>query len=191
MLEAPPVIRVLYVASRTIPGPSCPRSDSVQASAAASRLFSERVFVNPDTFVNPDEAEPGTVSFAFYDMRTAKTYHVKDAHIGETILEAAQRNNVPFDAFCGGIGGLEKDRGDGSACDGCHIYFPINTTNVAEPADPWESHTLETAVRNVRKNQSRLACMVEVTEGMNGFTFAMVPSDFPPEHDSWNPPKEF
>jgi len=80
-----------------------------------------------------------------------------DAQVGETVMEAAVRNQVP---------GIEADCGGACACATCHVYVdPGWTATTGSPAE-MEEDMLDFAY-DVREN-SRLSCQLRVSEEFDG-----------------------
>jgi 2Fe-2S ferredoxin len=80
-----------------------------------------------------------------------------DAQVGETVMEAAVRNQVP---------GIEADCGGACACATCHIYVHADWTKVTGNASEMEEDMLDFAY-DVREN-SRLSCQLRVSEELDG-----------------------
>lgn len=80
-----------------------------------------------------------------------------DAQTGETLMEAAVKNDIPdLEAECGGA----------CACATCHVYIDPDFTSRVGEASAAEQDMLSFA-SDVRKN-SRLSCQILVTEALEG-----------------------
>lgn len=82
-----------------------------------------------------------------------------EAKVGETVMEAAVRNQIP---------GIEADCGGACACATCHVYVDPAWTGVAGSASEMEEDMLDFAY-DVREN-SRLSCQLRVTDEFDGLT---------------------
>jgi len=80
-----------------------------------------------------------------------------EAKVGETVMEAAVRNQVP---------GIEADCGGACACATCHVYVDPAWTELTGEASETEQDMLDFAF-DVREN-SRLSCQLRITEAFDG-----------------------
>jgi ferredoxin len=78
------------------------------------------------------------------------------AHVGETLLKVAHRNGIDIEGACEGV----------CACSTCHVILNQELYNsLPEPSED-EEDMLDMAFGLT--NTSRLACQIDVREGMNG-----------------------
>jgi len=89
-----------------------------------------------------------------------------DAFSGYTVMEAAMVKDVP---------GIKAECGGCCACATCHIYVDPAWANKINPMDEHEDAMLEAALD--RKDSSRLACQVEITDEMDGFKAVVADND--------------
>ena len=94
-------------------------------------------------------------------MKTSDgTVHTIDATVGDTLMEAAVRNDIDeVVAECGGS----------LICSTCHVYLDEATLAIVEPADDAELDMLE-GVAAERRDNSRLSCQVVISDAMDGHT---------------------
>lgn len=85
------------------------------------------------------------------------TRHDVVAKVGETVMEAAVRNQVP---------GIEADCGGACACATCHVYVDEAWTGTTGSPSEMEEDMLDFAYE-VRQN-SRLSCQLRVSEEFDG-----------------------
>lgn len=80
-----------------------------------------------------------------------------DANIGESVMEAAVRNNIP---------GIDADCGGACACATCHVY--VDTAFLAKTGEQeaMEQSMLDFA-DGVQEN-SRLSCQISVSADLEG-----------------------
>lgn len=91
------------------------------------------------------------ITFIFDDQR-----RIVDGDVGETLLEVAERHDIPLDANCGGMG----------ACGKCHVHVDEEYIDkMPEPTED-EEDVLD-RVFDVQKN-SRLGCAITITEELDG-----------------------
>jgi 2Fe-2S ferredoxin len=81
-----------------------------------------------------------------------------DARDGETVMEAAVRNQIP---------GIEADCGGACACATCHVYVDPNWLKTVGAIGEMEEDMLDFAY-DVREN-SRLSCQIRVDDKLDGF----------------------
>jgi 2Fe-2S ferredoxin len=83
--------------------------------------------------------------------------HVVDARVGDSVMQAAVRADVPnILAECGGA----------CACATCHVYVdPAWRGATGEPSE-MEAQMLEFA--DSTTEDSRLSCQIKITEGLDG-----------------------
>jgi len=95
------------------------------------------------------------------------TERVIEASVGDTVMEAANSNDVP---------GIDADCGGACACATCHVYIDAQWFDkVGKPQDI-EAEMLEVA-EEVKPN-SRLSCQIVVTEEMDGLVLKTPESQF-------------
>lgn len=91
------------------------------------------------------------VTFIYDDQR-----RIVEGEVGETLLELAERNDIPLDGNCGGA----------CACGKCHVLVDEEFINeIPEPTED-EEDVLD-RVFDVQKN-SRLGCQIKLTEELEG-----------------------
>ena len=89
-------------------------------------------------------------------FKTENSEITVDAVVGETLLEAASRADVPLFGGCGGAG----------VCGTCHVF--IDSEFIKKLKEPnLEELDLLDVIPTVNAN-SRLACQVTVTEDLDG-----------------------
>ncbi|MFB2587045.1 2Fe-2S iron-sulfur cluster-binding protein [Herbiconiux liukaitaii] len=87
------------------------------------------------------------------------------ATVGESLMRAAQRLNVPgIIAECGGM----------AACSTCHCYINREWLDRLQPMDDMEEGMLEIAIDP--DDRSRLSCQVTLTAELDGISVT-VPRD--------------
>ena len=77
---------------------------------------------------------------------------------GWTVMEGAIQNDVD---------GILAECGGGCACATCHVYVGESYLDKITPVSDVEADMLE-CVASERKTNSRLACQIKVTEGLEG-----------------------
>ena len=75
---------------------------------------------------------------------------------GETLLELAERNDVPLEGNCAGSG----------VCGSCHVKIDKNFLNKLELPSEDEEDVLDRVVDLA--DNSRLACMVKLNKNLEG-----------------------
>ena len=80
-----------------------------------------------------------------------------EANIGESVMEAAIRNNVP---------GIDADCGGACACATCHVFIDGSLLSSTGDVSEMEKSMLDFA-ENVKDN-SRLSCQIIVSEALDG-----------------------
>ena len=90
------------------------------------------------------------------------TEHEVEAAPGATLMQAAVDRLIP---------GIEGDCGGLCACGTCHVYIPEDWQVRCGSADELETGMLEFAF-DVREN-SRLACQIEISEDLDGLVVHM------------------
>lgn len=93
---------------------------------------------------------------------------VSNATEGESMMEIAKANDVD---------GILGDCGGGCACATCHVYVDEQWREVVGAPDDIEDMTLD-MIADIRKDNSRLCCQINVTEAMNGLRVTVVPDEF-------------
>ncbi len=90
------------------------------------------------------------------------TVHDVEVESGSTLMRGAVDRLIP---------GIEGDCGGLCACATCHVYVPEEWFERCGSIDELESGMLEFAF-DVRTN-SRLACQIEITDGLDGLVVHM------------------
>jgi 2Fe-2S ferredoxin len=80
-----------------------------------------------------------------------------EAENGQTVMEAAIRNNIP---------GIEAECGGACACATCHVYVDEAWRAKTGEPSPMEEDMLDFGY-DVRPN-SRLSCQIKVSEELDG-----------------------
>lgn len=86
-----------------------------------------------------------------------------DAGEGESLMEAAVRNNVP---------GIIGECGGDMSCATCHVYIDERWAAQLPPASEDEQDLLE--MSDARKPESRLGCQVKVSAALDGLVAQVV-----------------
>lgn len=95
------------------------------------------------------------VKITFVDH--AGTPIVVDANVGESVMEAAVRNNVP---------GIDADCGGACACATCHVFVDPEFMAKTGEAEDMEKSMLDFA-EGVTE-YSRLSCQINVNDELEG-----------------------
>lgn len=82
-----------------------------------------------------------------------------DAKVGESVMEAAVRNNIP---------GIDADCGGACACATCHVYVDPDFLAKTGEQEAMEQSMLDFA-DGVQEN-SRLSCQISVSDDLDGLT---------------------
>ncbi|MAI91635.1 2Fe-2S iron-sulfur cluster-binding protein [Ponticaulis sp.] len=82
-----------------------------------------------------------------------------DANVGESVMEAAIRNNIP---------GIDADCGGACACATCHVYVAPDFLAKTGEQEAMEQSMLDFA-DGVQEN-SRLSCQIQVSEELEGLS---------------------
>lgn len=82
-----------------------------------------------------------------------------DARAGESVMEAAVRND---------IAGIDADCGGACACATCHVYIDAAFEQTVGKAEDLEQSMLE--FTDQKQPNSRLCCQIEVVETMDGLS---------------------
>lgn len=90
-----------------------------------------------------------------------------DAHLGDSVMEAATGNDVP---------GIDADCGGACACATCHVYVDSGWIAVVGKPEDLEAEMLDVA-DDVRDN-SRLACQIRVVDELDGLVVTTPESQF-------------
>ena len=90
-----------------------------------------------------------------------------DAKTGDTVMEVATSNDLP---------GIDADCGGACACATCHVYIDEAWVNVVGKPEELEAEMLEVA-EDVKDN-SRLACQVQITDEMDGLVVVTPENQF-------------
>lgn len=80
-----------------------------------------------------------------------------DANVGESVMEAAVRNNIP---------GIDADCGGACACATCHVYVEDSFLAKTGEQEAMEQSMLDFA-DGVQEN-SRLSCQISVSAELEG-----------------------
>ncbi|HBH89967.1 2Fe-2S iron-sulfur cluster-binding protein [Ponticaulis sp.] len=80
-----------------------------------------------------------------------------DANVGESVMEAAVRNNIP---------GIDADCGGACACATCHVYVDPEFLPKTGEQEAMEQSMLDFA-DGVQEN-SRLSCQISVSAELEG-----------------------
>ena len=80
-----------------------------------------------------------------------------DANVGESVMEAAVRNNIP---------GIDADCGGACACATCHVYVDPEFLPKTGEQEAMEQSMLDFA-DSVQEN-SRLSCQISVSAELEG-----------------------
>lgn len=94
--------------------------------------------------------------------------------VGTNLLKAAQEMDMDLPALCDGAGGEERDYDEGPQCKFCHVYIAsayLPLVNKRFPTTTNENHTMYW-IDNTTAN-SRMACVIDLEEGMDGMTVAI------------------
>ena len=86
-----------------------------------------------------------------------------------TVVAAVTGQSVMRAATAHLIDGIDADCGGSCACATCHVYVDEAQAAVLTPPDEDELGMLECAMN--RRDNSRLACQIEVTDEVDGMTF--------------------
>jgi ferredoxin, 2Fe-2S len=81
---------------------------------------------------------------------------------GTSLMLAAVDNRVP---------GIDGDCGGQCACATCHVFIESPWTERLAPPDPREHEMLDFTAE--RRETSRLACRIPVTDALDGLTVSM------------------
>ena len=90
-----------------------------------------------------------------------------DAKVGDSLVETALTNDVP---------GIDADCGGACACATCHVYIAEEWVDKIVKAEELEVDMLSVA-EGVREN-SRLACQIDVSEDMDGLVVTTPESQY-------------
>lgn len=81
-----------------------------------------------------------------------------DGRIGDTVMHTAVANQVQ---------GIVAECGGSMACATCHVYVDDDWLGRLSPLSPGEGDMLD-ATASGRRENSRLACQIELTEHLDG-----------------------
>ncbi|MBB6253317.1 2Fe-2S iron-sulfur cluster-binding protein [Nitrospirillum iridis] len=87
------------------------------------------------------------------------------ADAGQTLMEAGKGN---------GVVGILADCGGSCACATCHVYVDADWLEAVGAPDDVEAEMLD-MVSDVRRDTSRLACQIRLTDRLNGLRVAVAP----------------
>ena len=91
-----------------------------------------------------------------YIEHTGKS-HTIDVKNGLTVMEGAVQNDIP---------GIDADCGGSCSCATCHVFVKEDWLSRLEEISPTEEAML--SLSPDRKENSRLACQISVTEDLDG-----------------------
>jgi len=86
---------------------------------------------------------------------------VVDANVGESVMAAAVRNGIP---------GIIGECGGNCSCATCHVYVDDEFSASVGGSGDMEDDLLDLGVAADRRDTSRLACQIAVTEDLDGLT---------------------
>ena len=95
------------------------------------------------------------VRLSFIDIEG--TVRTVDAPSGLSVADAALNKAIK---------GIEADCGGHCACATCHVYLEDGWFEQVPPPEELETHMLEFAID--RRPNSRLACQLRLTDGLDG-----------------------
>ena len=90
-----------------------------------------------------------------------------DGKVGDSVMEAAVDNDVP---------GIDADCGGACACATCHVYVANDWLDIVGKPEDLEAEMLDVAEEV--KDNSRLACQINVTDEMHGLVITTPESQF-------------
>ena len=93
-----------------------------------------------------------------YKRKGMEDFTVIDVPEGWTVMEGAIQNDVE---------GILAECGGGCACATCHVYIAEEFLEKITPVSDVEADMLE-CVASERKDNSRLACQIKITEVLEG-----------------------
>ena len=91
--------------------------------------------------------------------------HTVDAEPGQSVMEAAVRNDVP---------GIVGQCGGSLACASCHVYVQDPWVDLTGGASEMEDDMLDGAMAE-RRPQSRLSCQLAMCAELDGLTVEVAP----------------
>ena len=92
-----------------------------------------------------------------------------DANIGESVMEAAVRINIP---------GIDADCGGACACATCHVYVDPAWVEKIPGKEDMEEDMLDFAYEP-DPARSRLTCQIKVTDALDGLIVQMPEKQIP------------
>lgn len=95
------------------------------------------------------------------------TQRTVDGKIGDSLMEAANSNDVP---------GIDADCGGACACATCHVYISEDWLDVVGKPAELEAEMLDVAEEV--NDTSRLSCQVTVSQEMDGLIVTTPESQF-------------
>eukprot|EP00808_Paulinella_micropora_P021736 g54602.t1 len=127
--------------------------------------------------VEAPHAKTITINWMDTEGRLTKMQH----EVGISLLDAAQEADMDLPAVCNGFGGDPRDYEEGPYCKYCHVYVASSYLPKLDVHSPpsREEDTMLYWVENSTAN-SRLACMIQLEESMDGMTVAI------PEFPTWD-----
>lgn len=91
--------------------------------------------------------------------------HTVDAQPGDSVMSAAVRNGVP---------GILAECGGNQSCATCHVWVREEFAEQVGPPGDMEEDLLDLAVEE-RRETSRLACQITLTQELSGLTVDIPP----------------
>ena len=88
--------------------------------------------------------------------------HSVEVSTGGSVMHAAITNGVP---------GIDADCGGSCSCATCHVYVNAEWLGKVGELSPTEEAML--SLSTDRKDNSRLACQIQVIEGLDGLVVSM------------------
>ncbi len=123
-------------------------------------FFSSSSSVSASVSSNSSTNKPNTISVLFIDADGDKEL-IKDAGIGESILDVAHDNDIEIEGACGGE----------CACSTCHVILDKDIYDKLSKPSEEEEDMLDLAIGLTKT--SRLGCQVKLTKDMNGMTIRL------------------
>ena len=90
-----------------------------------------------------------------------------EVEVGYSVMEGAINNNIE---------GIVAECGGACACATCHSYIDEAWLDKLTPMDDMEDSMLDAAFE--RKDNSRLACQIEVTEQLDGLLVHVAENEY-------------
>lgn len=93
-------------------------------------------------------------------LTTDGSQRVVDAQVGESVMSVAVQNGIP---------GIIAECGGNCSCATCHVYVSDESLHAVGVPDDMEEDLLDMGVSD-RRDGSRLACQIRVTEELDELT---------------------